>query len=128
MKRLEPRWAVSELDEKIVLLDKRVAFMASYAETAKDIVETMNGNAPNTRAHIVRCLRREANRIYNSQEREYPSNVLDIVADRLADGEDVNLTVSDRPVSDRPVSDRPVSDRPVSGIAAGGVDDAAGRK
>jgi hypothetical protein len=45
------------------------------------------------RARIVAALRHEANRIYRQQEKDYPSNVLDVVALNLAKGGREQLSV-----------------------------------
>lgn len=89
----KPPWTQDDKDRRLIMHHGHLAAMASSEELAKDIVTTMNGQAPNTRAHIVRLLSREANRIYNNQEKEYPSNVLDTLANNLADGKTENLTV-----------------------------------
>jgi len=44
------------------------------------------------RSEIARLLSREANRIFNTQERDYPSNVLDVVSMNLTMGETEELT------------------------------------
>jgi len=47
----------------------------------------MNGVAPNDRYGICAALSREANRIFNTQAKDYPSNVLDVVGWNLRSGE-----------------------------------------
>jgi hypothetical protein len=71
--------------------------MVDSPEIAAEIVAALNGVAPNDRAGICTSLRAEANRIYQQQERDYPSNVLDVLAWNLGAGETEFLTVRKHP-------------------------------
>ena len=76
----EPRWRVGRTLGRTLYRDGRCVGMVDTPELAAEIVAALNGAAPNDREAIAKSLEREANRIWNTQDRDYPSNVLDTVA------------------------------------------------
>jgi hypothetical protein len=89
-----PRWRAA--GQALYQGDRLVA-LVTHEETAKEMVEVLNGKAPDDRAWIIRALQKEANRIYNKQEMDYPSNVLDIVAWNLSADQTDFLSVKKHP-------------------------------
>jgi hypothetical protein len=61
--------------------------MVDTPELAAEIIAALNGAAPNDREWIANALGREANRIYQQQGQDFPSNVLDAVSWNLRMGE-----------------------------------------
>ena len=93
---MNKRWRTGEGSNEnscFLFRDNRCVGMVQLPELAKQICDSLNGMAPNDREFIVRALRSEANRIFNKQEKDYPSNTLDIVAANLTDGKSENLTI-----------------------------------
>ena len=88
------RWRVGKKLGRTLYKDNRCIGMVDSPELAAEIVAVMNEEAPNDRVGIVSALNREANRIYNKQEKDYPSNTLDVVAYNIMTGENENLTVN----------------------------------
>lgn len=88
----EPRWRVGTKLGRTLYRDDQCVGMVDTRELAAEIVAAMNGCAPNDREGICRALSREANRIFQTQAKDYPSNVLDIVALNLRAGRDDQLT------------------------------------
>jgi hypothetical protein len=71
--------------------------MVDTRELAAEIVAALNGAAPDDREGIAAALSREANRIYQEQAMDYPSNVLDVVAWNIRMGESEFLSVRKHP-------------------------------
>lgn len=75
----EKRWRTGEgRDENrsMIFRDDSCVGMVHSPELATEVAERLNRLAPNDREFIVKALSREANRIFNRQEKDYPSNVL----------------------------------------------------
>lgn len=89
---IEPRWRVGRKLGRTIYRDWVCVGMVDTPELAAEIVAAMNGAAPNDREGIAAALSREANRIYNTQDLDYPSNVLDVVALNLRAGRSDRLT------------------------------------
>jgi hypothetical protein len=90
------RWRTGEGSNEnscMLFRDNHCVGMVSSPDLAKEICERLNDVAPNDREFIVRALRMEANRIFNKQERDFPSNTLDAVAANLTEGKSDNLSV-----------------------------------
>lgn len=89
------RWTTGEgpMNGHMIFQDGQCVGMLCNAELAAEVVKVLNGAAPNDRAFICKALGHEANRIFQRQEKDYPSNVLDIVAANLREGKDTELTV-----------------------------------
>jgi hypothetical protein len=77
----------------MVFRDDQCVGMFDHPELASEIVAALNGVAPNDREWICNALGQEANRIWGKQEKEYPSNILDIVGNNLREGKSEELTV-----------------------------------
>lgn len=73
-------------------------------ESIKVLTEKIRGEERN---RIIDLLMREANRIFNKQEKNYPSNVLDVVAANLRMQIDENLIDTPMGMSHRLASDPP---------------------
>ncbi len=65
----------------------------SVKEAADAFDEMREKVRKDERYRLSRLLSTEANRIFNTQEREYPSNVLDVVVMNLNEGNEENITV-----------------------------------
>jgi hypothetical protein len=88
----EPRWRVGQKLGRTLYKNNHCVGMVDSPELAAEIVACMNGAAPNDREGIVRALQREANRIFQKQAQDFPSNVLDRVSLNLSAGRNDNLT------------------------------------
>lgn len=86
------RWAIGN-DGHTLLRDGHIVGLVLDRDIAKELVDIGNELAVNDRETIVESLRREANRIFNYQSMDFPSNILDIVAANLAQGKVNDLTV-----------------------------------
>jgi hypothetical protein len=89
------RWRVGsgcEENERMIFRNNLCVGMVSFSDLAKEIVAVLNGAAPNDREWIAQALTHEANRIFNHQQPDYPSNVLDVVAANIRAGKSENLT------------------------------------
>lgn len=89
------RWRTgsgSEENECMLFRNNRCVGMVHSYELAKEIVDVMNGAAKNDREHIAKAIEIEANRIYNKQKPDYPSNTLDRVGNNIRMGRDDLLT------------------------------------
>lgn len=93
----EPRWRVGRTLGRTLYREGRCVGMVDSPELAAEIVAALNNVAPNDRVGICASMVREANRIFNKQAQDYPSNVLDIVAWNLRAGEDEYLTEKKHP-------------------------------
>jgi hypothetical protein len=93
----EPRWRVGKELERALYRNDQCVGMVDSPELAAEIVAALNGVAPNDRDGIVASLSREANRIFNKQNKDYPSNVLDAVAWNIRAGENDFLTERKHP-------------------------------
>lgn len=91
----DPRWRVGRTLGRTLYRLERCIGMVDTQELASEIVAAMNLAAPDDREAISMQLSREANRIFNRQARDYPSNVLDVVAHNIRRGATENLTVRD---------------------------------
>jgi hypothetical protein len=89
----DPRWRVGQKLGRTLYRQDRCVGMVDTPELASEIVAAMNGAAPNDRESIAKALSREANRIFNKQARDFPSNVLDALALAIRAGATENLTV-----------------------------------
>lgn len=91
----EQRWSTGTgINGGLMLFrDGHFVGMLHHAELAAEIIKVLNGAAPNDREFIAKALSHEANRIFNRQERDYPSNILDIVSNNLREGKSTELTV-----------------------------------
>ena len=93
---MDTRWRTGsgrEESRRMLFRDDACVGMVETPELAQEICDRLNGFAPNDREFIVKALGREANRIFNKQERDFPSNTLDIVVANLRAGKDDELTV-----------------------------------
>jgi|ERR1017187_869754 hypothetical protein len=93
----EQRWKTGEPINRGLYRCGQYCGSIDSAELASEIVTVLNGEAPNDREGICSALSREANRIFQQQEKEYPSNVLDIVSWNLMSGETEALTIRKHP-------------------------------
>lgn len=93
----KPRWRVGTKLGRTLYVDNHCVGMVDSPGIAAEIVAALNGVAVNDRRGIVAALRDEANRIWPNQEKDYPSNVLDIVAWNLAAETNEFLTVRKHP-------------------------------
>lgn len=87
------RWRVGNKLGRTLYRNDQIVGMVDSKELATEIVDALNGAAPNDREALAKGLSREANRIFNKQERDYPSNVLDVVAYWIRSGATENFTV-----------------------------------
>jgi len=93
----DPRWKAGDpLGRGLYRVGRYVGILDSE-ELAAEVVAALNGVAPNDREAICAALSREANRIYNKQAKDYPSNVLDVVAWNLRSGQDDFLSERKHP-------------------------------
>lgn len=76
----EPRWHTGDPAGRALYCHRHCVGMVDSKELADEIVAAMNGAAPNDRQGICEALSREANRIWGSQAKDFPSNVLDVVS------------------------------------------------
>lgn len=74
------RWRTGRKLGRTLYREDRCVGMVDNQEVADEIVAAMNENAPNDRAAIAEAIGREANRIFHTPDKVYPSNVLDAVA------------------------------------------------
>jgi hypothetical protein len=93
----KPRWRVGTKLGRTLYVNDHCVGMVDSPEIAAEIVAALNGVAVNDRRGIVESLRHEANRIWQKQEKDYPSNVLDVVAWNLSMGTNELLTVKKHP-------------------------------
>ncbi len=93
----KPRFRIGTESQKTIFDGNYLVAVASDSEHAKEIVDIMNGAVKNDRRTIVEALRRESNRIFNKQERDYPSNTIDILANNIAMGVDDFLSEKAHP-------------------------------
>ena len=91
----DERWTTGEghMKGRMIFRDGECVGMLCSAELAAEVVKVLNGAAPNDREFIAKALGHEANRIWNTQEKDYPSNILDIVSNNLRAGKNTELTV-----------------------------------
>lgn len=83
---MKERWRVGEKLGRTLYRNGQCVGMVDTRELAEEIVRCMNGEAPNDREGIAAAISREANRIWQDQEKDYPSNTLDRVAWNLRMG------------------------------------------
>lgn len=88
----EPRWRVGHKLGRTLYRNDHCVGMVDTPELAAEIVAALNGAAPNDREAIGKALEKEANRIFNHQQPDYPSNVLDVIAANIRSGKSENLT------------------------------------
>jgi hypothetical protein len=93
----QPRWRAGAKLGRTLYRNDRCVGMVDSPELAAEIVAALNGVAPNDRQGICDALAREANRVFNRQEKDYPSNVLDAIAWNLKMGEDEFLSERKHP-------------------------------
>jgi hypothetical protein len=67
--------------------------MVDTREMASEIVDALNGAAPNDREGIARALSHEANSIFNKQTQDYPSNIMDRIAANIRAGKTEGLSL-----------------------------------
>jgi len=92
---MKPRWRIGNWKDEspcMIFRDGRCVGMLHSPELAEEMVNVLNGAAKNDREFIAKALSKEANRIFNEQQMDYPSNVLDRVSYNLRCGMDENLT------------------------------------
>jgi hypothetical protein len=86
------RWRVGTKLGRTICRNERLVGMVDTVELATEIVSALNKEAPNDREGIACALTREANRIFHTQEKDYPSNMLDRIANNIRLGHNENLT------------------------------------
>ena len=89
---MKPRWRVGTKLGRTLYRNEQCVGIVDSRELAAEIVAAMNEAAPNDREGIARALMAEANRIFQTQAKDYPSNTLDTVALNLRCGETERLS------------------------------------
>jgi hypothetical protein len=87
---MNTRWEVGPEGRTLIKYGTIVGF--ADPEIAQEIVNAMNGTAPNDRQGIADMLSWEANRLYSDRSKEYPSNILDTLAFNIRMGETEQLS------------------------------------
>jgi len=93
----KPRWTIGEPRNRGLYRNNWYAGVVETEDVAEEIVAALNKEAPNDRQGICEALSKEANRIYNKQEKDYPSNVLDVVCWNIRAGQTEYLSVRKHP-------------------------------
>lgn len=86
------KWRKGRKVGRTLYVGDRLVGLVDDEGIADAIVSAMNGCAPNHRAGIAAAISREANRIYNKQGQDFPSNVLDVLAVNIRAGRCEDLT------------------------------------
>ena len=85
------RWRTgtgTEENERMLFRDNRCVGMVHSSALAIEIVNVLNGASKNDREYIAKIMVSEANRCFSTQEKDYPSNILDTVAANIRCGFD----------------------------------------